>query len=58
MYKFTGSASVSAALGDGDTALFQLQRALTILPNDVALKAGLAGAQALAPATTKPSVAK
>ena len=32
MYKFTGSASLSAALGDGDLALTQLQRALTILP--------------------------
>lgn len=32
MYKFTGSSSLSAALGDGDTALIQLQRALTILP--------------------------
>ena len=31
MYKFTGSASLSAALGDGDVALTQLQRALTIL---------------------------
>jgi hypothetical protein len=33
MYKFTGSSSLSAALGDGDNALIQLQRALTILPN-------------------------
>ena len=33
MFKFTGSSSLSAALGDGDSALIQLQRALTILPN-------------------------
>ena len=32
MYKFTGSSSLSAALGDGDEALRQLQRALTIPP--------------------------
>ncbi len=32
MYKFTGSSSLSAALGDGDNALVQLQRSLTILP--------------------------
>ncbi len=32
MFKFTGSSSLSAALGDGDTALKQLQRALTIQP--------------------------
>ena len=33
MYKYTGSSSLSSALGDGDNALIQLQRALTILPN-------------------------
>ena len=32
MYKFTGSSSLSAALGDGDDALSKLQRALTIMP--------------------------
>ncbi len=32
MFKFTGSSSLSAALGDGDTALTQLQRALAIQP--------------------------
>lgn len=32
MYKFTGSSSLSAALGDGDEALIQLQRSLAILP--------------------------
>jgi len=32
MYKFTGSSSLSAALGDGDAALRKLQRALTITP--------------------------
>ena len=32
MYKFTGSSSLSAALGDGDDALRKLQRALTITP--------------------------
>ena len=32
MFKFTGSSSLSAALGDGDTALKQLHRALAIQP--------------------------
>ena len=32
MFKFTGSSSLSAALGDGDTALLRLQRALAIQP--------------------------
>jgi len=32
MFKFTGSSSLSAALGDGDNALKQLQRALAIQP--------------------------
>jgi alpha-L-fucosidase len=32
MYKFTGSSSLSAALGDGDRALQMLERSLQILP--------------------------
>ena len=33
MFKFTAASSLFAALGDGDSALTQLQRSLTILPN-------------------------